>query len=81
MLEFLKFWKKTPPAPPPEPILVAIPEEPKEDPVELYRAQKAAELTAEIERLRGLEVECATDSLRARYRSAREAHQGILSSL
>lgn len=56
-------------APAPAPIPVA---EPEVDPMEEVLAGLAAEATARIDELHVLEVEAVTDSLRGKYRAARE---------
>jgi hypothetical protein len=59
--------------PVPTPPIILLPENVPEDPLETYKASKAAELTDEIERLRVLEVESVSDSLRGKYRARRES--------
>ena len=59
--------------PVPTPPIIILQENVPEDPLENYKASKAAELTDEIERLRVLEVESVSDSLRGKYRARRES--------
>ena len=68
----LKWFKKAVPPPPvPPPV----------DPVAEYRAAKAEEFLQEIKRLRALEVESSTDTLRSKWRAKREATEKALSQI